>query len=175
ATVILGVPLARGKPWAYQQFVKIWFDERQQAVTPTRTCGRLAESVSRHSKLMLYSYERSGPTSVSFKAAPSALMPGGTPSRGNEKRFTPGGLCSASFGTGRPQSGVGPSTKRSTRRSSGVTTSTTTRDLPSRLTSRIVSGFGSPMLAGFGTVSRAANSALSSVLATLLKASSALV
>jgi hypothetical protein len=38
----------------------------------------------------------------------------------------------------------------------------------------MVSGLGSPIVAGFGTVSRAANSALSSVLATLVKASSAL-
>ena len=38
----------------------------------------------------------------------------------------------------------------------------------------MVSGLGSPTLAGFGTVSSAANSALSSVLATLVKASSAL-
>src|SRR5258705_535892 len=49
-----------------------------------------------------------------------------------------------------------------------------TVDFPSRLTSRMVNGLGSPTLAGLGTVSSAANSALSSVLATLAMASSAL-
>src|ERR1700753_2541611 len=120
-------------------------------------------------RLTLNSYDRSAPTRVSFSAAPSGLTPGGTPSSLNEKRFTPGGLCSTGVGTGRPQSGVGPSTNKFTLRVSGVTTSTITPDLPSRLTSRMVSGLGSPTLAGFGTVSSAGDSALSSVLATPLE------
>src|SRR5580658_8055242 len=124
------------------------------------------------SRLILNSYARSPPASVSFSAAPWGLTPGGTPSSANAKRFTPGGPWSSNLGTGRPQSGVGPSTNRLMGRSSGVTTSTSTSDLPWRLTSMIVSGLGSPTLAGFGTVSSAANSALSSVLATLVKASS---
>ena len=90
------------------------------------------------------------------------------------ERVIPGGLCSSSFGTGSAQSGVGPSTNRLTARVSGTTTSTSTVDFPSRLTSRMVNGLGSPTLAGLGTVSSAANSALSSVLATLVMASSAL-
>src|ERR1700739_3570615 len=113
---------------------------------------------------MLNSYARSPTTSVSFRAAPSGSAPGGTPSSSKTKRFTPGGLFSSSFGTGKPQSGVGPSTNRLTGRASGVTTSTSTCDLPSRLTSRIVSGFGSLTLAGLGIVSGAAEQAPSSVL-----------
>src|ERR1700722_2831888 len=123
---------------------------------------------------MLNSKERSPPTSVNFSAAPAGLAPGGRPSSSKAKRLTPGGLCSSKFGIGSPQSGVGPSTNRPTSLLSGATTSTSTVDLPSRLTSRMVSGFGSPILAGLGTLSSAANSALSSVLATLAKASSAL-
>src|SRR5712672_3341872 len=126
-----------------------------------------------YSRLTLNSYARSPPTRVNFSAAPSGFAPGGRPSSSNSKRLTPGGLCSSNVGTGSAQSGVGPSTNRLTSLASGAATSTRTDDLPSRLTSRIVSGLGSPILAGFGTVSRAANSALSSVLATLAKASSA--
>src|SRR5437899_2977891 len=65
-------------------------------------------------KLTLNSYARSPPTSVSLSAAPSGLTPGGRPSSSNAKRFTPGGPCSTSFGTGNAQSGVGPSTNRLT-------------------------------------------------------------
>src|ERR1700733_3117958 len=127
-----------------------------------------------HSRLILNSYERSPPTSVSLSAAPSGLAPGGRPSSWKLKRLTPGGLCSTGSGTGSAQSGVGPSTNRLTCSASGAVTSTSTADFPSRLTSRMVSGLGSPTLAGLGTVSRAANNALSSVLATLVKGSSAL-
>src|ERR1700692_1721735 len=126
-----------------------------------------------HSRLILNSKERSPPTSVILRAAPSGLVPGGMPSSSKAKRLTPGGLCSSNFGTGSAQSGVGPSTNRLTVRASGESTSTSTVDLPSRLTLRMVSGLGSPTLAGLGTVSSAANSALSSVLATLVKVSSA--
>src|ERR1700722_6806730 len=123
---------------------------------------------------MLNSKERSPPTSVNFSAAPSGLVPGGRPSSSKENRLTPGGLCSTGVGIGSAQSGVGPSTNKLTSLASGVATSTRTVDLPSRLTSRMVSGLGSPTLAGFGPVSSAADSALSSVLATLVKASSGL-
>src|ERR1700722_17489222 len=94
------------------------------------------------------------------------------PSSSKVKRLTPGGPCSTSFGTGSPQSGVGPSTNRLTVLASGERTSTNTVDLPSRLTSRMVSGLGSPTDAGLGTVSSAADKTLSSVLATLAKVSS---
>src|ERR1700738_5733110 len=136
--------------------------------------GLCRDDIEDQSRLILNSYDRSPLTSVSLSAAPSGLTPGGTPSSSKAKRLTPGGLCSSNFGTGSPQSGVGPSTNRLTSLASGLTTSTSTVDLPSRLTSRMVSGLGSPTLAGFGTVSSAANRALSSVLATLLMASSAL-
>src|ERR1700686_3475075 len=137
-----------------------------------RLCEPPRNDPSGQFKLILNSYDRSPPTSVNLSAAPSGLAPGGRPSSSKAKRLTPGGLCSSRAGTGSAQSDVGPSTNRLTSLASGVTTSTQTVDLPSRLTSRMVSGLGSPILAGFGTVSRAANSALSSVLATLVNASS---
>src|SRR5260370_33084467 len=126
------------------------------------------------SRLILNSYDRSPLTSVSLSAAPSGLTPGGTPSSSKAKRLTPGGLCPSNFGTGNPQSGVGPSTNKLTGLASGETTSTRTVDLPSRLTSRMVRGLGSPTLSGFGAVSSAASSALSSGLAVLVKGSSML-
>src|SRR6187399_2627610 len=127
-----------------------------------------------YGKFTLNSYARSPPTSVSLSAAPSALAPGGRPSSSKAKRLTPGGLCSTSLGTGSAQSGVGPSTNRLTSLASGAVTSTSTLLFPSRLTSRMVSGLGSPTLAGFGTVLSASERLPSSVLATLAKASSAL-
>src|SRR5260370_525951 len=113
------------------------------------------------------------PTRGHLSGATSGFVPGGRASSSKAKRLTPGGLCSSSVGTGSAQSGVGPSTNRLTSLVSGTATSTSTLDCPSRLTSRMVNGLGSPTLAGLGTVSRAANSALSSVLATLVMASSA--
>src|ERR1700682_246547 len=104
---------------------------------------------------MLNSYARSPPTSVSLSAAPSGLAPGGRPSSSNAKRLTPGGLSSTRFGTGNAQSGVGPSTNRLTSLASGAVTSTSTLALPSRLTSRMVSGLGAPILAGGGAVGTA--------------------
>src|SRR5260370_40179760 len=123
---------------------------------------------------MLNSYALAPPTSVSLSAAPSAVAPGGRPSSSKTKRFTPGGLSSTSLGTGNAQSDVGPSTNRLTSLASGAVTPTSTFALPSRLTSRMVSGLGSPILACLGTVSSAADSSASEVLATLAKASSAL-
>jgi len=115
------------------------------------------------------------PTSVSFSAAPSALTLAGRPSSLNENRFTPRGARSCRVGIGSAQSGVGPSTNRLTSSLGlSVATSTVTVDSPSRLTLRIVRGFGSPIRAGFGTISSAAASVLSSALATLAKASSML-
>src|SRR4029077_20042692 len=96
------------------------------------------------------------------------------PSSSNSKRLTPGGPRSSNFGIGSAQSGVGPSTNRLTSFPSGAVTSTSTLVFPSRLTSRMVSGLGSPTLAGFGTVLSASDKLASSVLATLAKASSAL-
>src|SRR5271163_566217 len=96
------------------------------------------------------------------------------PSSSKAKRLTPGGPCSRSFGTGSAQSGVGPSTNKLIVLASGEITSTRTVDLPLRLTSRMVSGLGSPTDDGFGTVSSAANRTLSSVLATLENVSSVL-
>src|SRR6476659_6179927 len=127
-----------------------------------------------YSKLTLNSYARSPPIRVNFSAAPSAFASGGKPSSSNSKRLTPGGPLSSNFGIGSAQSGVGPSTNRLTSFPSGAVASTSTFEFPSRLTSRIVSGLGSPTLAGFGTVSSAADSAPSSVLATLAKVSSLL-
>src|SRR4051812_47103242 len=144
-------------------------------MNPSQSVGPAFAGMTRasHSKLVLNSYDFSGPTSVNFSAAPSGLTPGGSPSSSKENRFTPGGLGSTGAGMGSAQSGVGPSTNRLTVRASGTTTSTTTFLGPSRLTSRMVSGLGSPMVAGLGTVSSAARKLASSVEATLLKPSSA--
>ena len=79
-----------------------------------------------------------------FQRGAVGIGPGGRPSRSNAKRFTPGGPCSINFGTGSAQSGVGPSTNTLTSPLPGATTSTSTPFLPSRFTSRMVSGLGSP-------------------------------
>ena len=111
----------------YQPFVKIRLGERRLAQRSSAVVRlRVRDDAGLTIQIRVELVGRLGPTSVNFSAAPSGLAPGGSPSRSNAKRFTPGGLGSTGSGTGSAQSGVGPSTNRLTSLPSGETTSTST-------------------------------------------------